>query len=179
MHLTFQCTPVRNCAKKKIVSFWRWFTGITLLQSTTSQLPRHQLMHCIGTTSRWEALNPSPQLNHKWLEGEYKDDVTWVKTLHAKHTTKSKTGHITEVVSLQSVWIDEILCHVKDLQPFSRSYLLLSNERDTKVSEWLIFLGSGPPNDGSKISSQPVDADKSSKTPGDSPSEDGACVVTL
>ena len=63
--------------------------------------------------------------------------------------------------------------------PFSRLYPLSSDESDTKESEQLVYLGLGPANDGSDISSLPADADVPSETPDGSLSKDKACVDPL
>ena len=72
--------------------------------------------------------------------------------------------------------IDGIPHHIKDLWPFSRSYLSSSDESDTKDSEQLIYMGLDLPDDGSDISSLLVDTDVPRETPNDSSSEDKACV---
>lgn len=77
-----------------------------------------------------------------------------------------------EVVSPQSVRIDGTPHHVKNLQPFSMLYPSSSDESDTEKCERFIYLGSDPPNDGSKISSLPADVDAISETPDDSSPED-------
>ena len=42
------------------------------------------------------------------------EDVVWVKKLCSKCTTQYGTGHITEVISPQSVRVG-VPCHIKDL----------------------------------------------------------------
>ena len=59
-------------------------------------------------------LLPEPEVTR----GKYeKRDVVWVKNPRGKCMTKYRTGHITEVVSSQSVKIDGVLHHIKVLRP--------------------------------------------------------------
>ena len=55
-------------------------------------------------------------------------DIVWVKTLHGKRTTKLIIGHVNQVNSPQSVQIDGIPRHMKDLCPFMGSKFHLKTE---------------------------------------------------
>ena len=58
--------------------------------------------------------NPFPE--QEVTRGKYgKGDVVWVKNPHSKWTTKYSTSRVTEVISPQSVKIDGVPRHVKDL----------------------------------------------------------------
>ena len=64
--------------------------------------------------------NPLPE--PEVTRGKYeKGDVVWVKNPRSECTTKYSTGHVTEVISPQSVKIDGVPRHVKDLQPVIRT----------------------------------------------------------
>ena len=78
---------------------------------------------------------PKPEV----IRGKYeKGDVVWVKNPRGKCTTKYSTGRVTEVVSPQSVKIDGVPRHVKDLAPVIQTQLSLSDENDSEDSELLI-----------------------------------------
>ena len=57
---------------------------------------------------------PEPEVTKGMYE---KGDVVWVKNPRGKYTTKYSTGRVTEMISLQSVKIDGVPRHVKDLRP--------------------------------------------------------------
>ena len=66
--------------------------------------------------------NPLPE--PKVTRGKYeKGDVVWVKNPLGKCTTKYSTGHVTEVISPQSVKIDEVPRHIKDIRPVIQTQL--------------------------------------------------------
>ena len=114
------------------------------------------------------------------IGGGFKEgDIVWVKTSHGECTAIFTTRCVTEVVNLQLLLINGIPYYVKDWQLLSTSYPLSSDKSDTEESEQLIYLESGPPTDGSDISSLSVDTDMPSETPDDSPSEDETCVIPL
>ena len=58
-------------------------------------------------------LLPEPEVTKGMYE---KGDAVWVKNPHGKCTTKYSTGRVTEVISPQSVKIDGVSRHVKDLR---------------------------------------------------------------
>ena len=122
--------------------------------------------------------NPLPEL--EVTKGMYeKGDVVWVKNPHGKCTTKYGTGRITEVISLQSVKIDGVPRHVKDLQPVIQTQLS-SDKSNSEDSERLIYLNSDPLDSDSNPSSLPTDeASVEPRTADESTHEDEACVIPL
>ena len=85
--------------------------------------------------------NPLPE--PEVTRGKYeKGDVVRVKNPHSKCTTKYSTGRVTEVISLQSLKIDGVPRHVKDLRPVMQTQLSSSDESDSEDSEHLIYLNS-------------------------------------
>ena len=108
-------------------------------------------------------------------------DEAWVKTPHSKWTDKLRMGYLTQIISLQSVRIDGMLHHVKDLWPVVGSKPSSDDERDSEDSTQLVYLKSDPLSDASDISTLPVascsDADGSSTD--ESSSEDEAPVILL
>ena len=109
-----------------------------------------------------------------------KGDMFWVKNPHGKCTTKYSTGHITEVISPQSVKIDGVPQHVKYLRPVIQTQLSSSDESNSKVSECLIDLNSDSLDSDSDASSLPTDeASVEPRTADESMHEDEACVILL
>ena len=109
-----------------------------------------------------------------------KGDVVWVKNPHGKCTTEYGTGRITEVISPQSVKIDGVPRHVKDLGPVIQTQLSSSDESDSEDSERLIYLNSDPLDYDSDASSLPTDeASVEPRTADESTHEDEACVIPL
>lgn len=68
-------------------------------------------------------------------------DIIYVKTPQERCTTKFKTVCIIKVKFSQSVQVDIIPWHVKDLHPFRRSYSLSEHGGDSIESELLVDLG--------------------------------------
>ena len=93
---------------------------------------------------------PKPEVTKGMYE---KGDVVWVKNPHGKCTTKYSTGSVTEVIRPQSVKIDGVPRHVKDLRPVIQMQLSSSDESDSGDSERLIDLNSDPLNSDSDASS--------------------------
>ena len=98
-------------------------------------------------------LLPEPEVTKGMYE---KGDVVWVKNPHGKCMTKYSIGCVTEVISPQSVKIDGVPQHVKDLRPVIQMQLS-SDKSDSKDSECLIYLNSDPLNCDSDASSLPTD----------------------
>ena len=99
-------------------------------------------------------LLPKPKV----IRGKYeKGDVVWVKNPRGKCTKKYSTGHITEVISPQSVKIDGVPCQVKDLRPVIQMQSSSCDESDSEDSEPLIYLNSDPLDSDSDASSLPTD----------------------
>ena len=99
-------------------------------------------------------LLPEPEV----IRGKFeKGDVVWVENPRGKCTTKYSTGRVTEVISPQSVKIDGVPHHVKDLQPVIQMQLSSSDESDSEDSERLIYLNSNPLDSDSDASSFPAD----------------------
>ena len=63
---------------------------------------------------------PEPEMTRRKYE---KGGVVWVKNPRGKYTTKYSTSRVTEVISPQSVKIDGVPHHVKDIQPVIRTQL--------------------------------------------------------
>ena len=57
-------------------------------------------------------------------------DHVWVKSLNARCTTKFGSGKIDEIISPQTMLIDGIPHHVKDVHPCCASSTLEDNEED-------------------------------------------------
>ena len=109
-----------------------------------------------------------------------KGDVVWVKNPRGKCTTKYSTGHVTEVISPQSVKIDGVPRHVKDLQPVIQTQLSSSAESDSEDSERLIYLNSDLLDSDSDASSLPTDeVSIETRTADKSTHEDEACMIPL
>ena len=79
--------------------------------------------------------------------------MVWVKNPCSKCTTKYSTGRITEVICPQSVKIDGVPHHVKDLRLVMQTQLSSSDESDSEDSERLIYLNSNLLNSYSDASS--------------------------
>ena len=115
------------------------------------------------------------------IRGKYeKGDVVWVKNPRGKCTTKYSTGRVTEVISPQSVKIDGVLRHVKDLRPVIQTQLLLSDESDSEDSERLIYRNSNPLDSDSDACSLLTDeVSIETRTADESTHKDEACVIPL
>ena len=99
-------------------------------------------------------LLPEPEVTR----GKYeKGDMVWVKNPCGKCTTKYSTGRITEVISPQSVKIDGVPRHVKELRPVIQAQFSSSDESDSEDSEHLIYLNSDLLDSDSDASSLPTD----------------------
>ena len=120
---------------------------------------------------------PDPEVTR----GKYeKGDVVWVKNPCGKCTTKNSTGCVTEVISPQSVKIDGVPHHVKDLRPVIQMQLSSSDESDSEDSECLIYLNSDLLDSDSDASSLPTDeVSIETQTADKSTHEDEACVIPL
>ena len=106
--------------------------------------------------------------------------MVWVKNPRSKCTTKYITGRVTEVISPQSVKIDGVPRHVKDLRPVIQMQLSSSDESDSEDSERLIYLNSDPLDSDSDASRLPTDEASVEPRPADeSTQEDEACVIPL
>ena len=122
-------------------------------------------------------LLPKPQVTR----GKYeKGDVVWVKNPHGKCTTKYSTGRVTEMISPQSVKIDGVPRHVKDLQPVIQTQLSSSDKTNSEDSERLIYLNSNPldsDSDASNLLTNEVSIE--TQTADKSTHEGEACVIPL
>ena len=82
------------------------------------------------------------------------------------------------MISLQSVKIDGVPHHVKDLQPVIQMQLSLSDKSDSEDSEHLIYLNSDLLDSDSNASSLPTDeVSIETQTADESTHEDEACVI--
>ena len=70
---------------------------------------------------------------------------------------KLRMGHVTEIISPQSVWVDTLPCHVKDLRPLVGSKASSDDESDAEDSAQLVYLKLDPLNVTSDISTLPVE----------------------
>ena len=113
--------------------------------------------------------------------GKYeKGDVVWVKNPYGKCSTKYSTGCITKVISPQSVKIDGVPCHVKDLRPVIWTQLSLSDESDSEDSEHLIYLNSYLLDSDSDASSLPTDkVSIETRTADENTHKGEACMIPL
>ena len=103
-----------------------------------------------------------------------------LKNPRGKCSTKYSTGHVTEVISPQSVKIDGVLHHIKDLRPVIQTQLSLSDESDSEDSERLIYMNSNLPDSDSDASSLPTDeVSIETQTADESMHEGEACVIPL
>ena len=120
---------------------------------------------------------PEPEVTREKYE---KGDIVWVKNPRGKCTTKHSTGCLTEVISLQSVKIDGVPRHVKDLQPVIRTQLSLSDESDSEDSERLIYLNLNLLDSDSNVSSLPTDeVSIETRTTDENTHEGETCVIAL
>ena len=71
--------------------------------------------------------------------------------------TKYITGRVTEVISLQSVKIDAVPHHIKDLRPVIQKQFSSSDESDSEDSKHLIYLNSDLLDSDSDASTFPTD----------------------
>ena len=109
-----------------------------------------------------------------------KGDMVWVKNPHSKCMTKYGTGRVTKVISSQSVKIDGVPRHVKDLRPVIQMQLSSGDESDSEDSERLIYLNSDPLDSDSDASSLPTDeASVEPRSADESMHEDEACMIPL
>ena len=109
------------------------------------------------------------------------EDVIWVKKLCSECMTRYGTGHVTEVISPQSVWIDGVPRHIKDLRPVTRLQPPVSNESksESETNEPSLWFTPAPSGSDSNISSLPGNAVfLDSQTVDKSTSEDEAQVVS-
>ena len=108
-------------------------------------------------------------------------DVVWVKKKTcSKCTTRYGTGHVTEVISPQSVRIDGVPHHIKDLQPAMRLQPPVSDESESEseTNEPSLWFTPAPSGSDSDISSLPGNAVfLDSQTTDESTSEDETHVV--
>ena len=111
--------------------------------------------------------------------GKYEqEDVFCVKNPRSKCTTKYITGRVTEEISPQSVKIDEVPRHFKDLRPVIQTQLSSSDERDSEYDERLIYLNPlDSDSDASSLSTDEVSTE--TQTAHKSMHEGEACVIPL
>ena len=67
----------------------------------------------------------SPASAQNWY---HLGDPVWVKLPHYRCTSKFQEGTVTEVISPQTIIVDGIPCHVKDIRP--RTNAILSGGTD-------------------------------------------------
>ena len=130
---------------------------------------------------RIKGIEDKPLLEQEVTRGKYeKGDVVWVKNPRSKCTTKVNTGHVTEEISPQSVKIDEVSRHVKDLRQVIQTQLSSSDEGDSEYGERLIYFNSNPLDSDSDASSIPIDEVFTETLNADESMHEGeACVIPL
>ena len=130
---------------------------------------------------RIKGVEDNPFSEPRVSRGKYeKGDVVWVKNPRGKGTTKNSTSRVTEVISPQSVKIDEVPRHVKDLRPVSQMQLSSSDKSDSGDNERLIYLNSNLLNSDSDASSLPTDeVSIETRTADESTHESEACMIPL
>ena len=168
-------TARKNCSILEVV-YWYNVTpkdDVSLCTAPADALRRYHV--------RIKGVEDNPLPKPEVTGGKYeKGDVVWVKNPHGKCTTKYSTGRVTEVISPQSVKIDGVSCHIKDLQPVLRTQLSLSDKSDSEDSERLIYLNSNPLDSDSDASSLPTDeVSIETRTADKSTHEGEACVIPL
>ena len=77
-------------------------------------------------------------------QGKYRiGDVVCVKTPHSNCIDKLRMGYVIEIISLQSVRVDRVPCHVKDLQQVVGSKPSSDDESDSEDSAQFVYLVGG------------------------------------
>ena len=126
-----------------------------------------------------KGVEDNPLLEPEVTRGKYEKDVVCVKNPPGKCTIKYSTGCVTEVISPQSVKIDGVPCHVKDLQPVIQTQLS-SDESNSEDSEHLIYLNSNLLDSDSDASCLPTDeVCIETRTADKSTHEGEACMIPL
>ena len=97
------------------------------------------------------------------VQGNYRiGNVVWFKILPSKCIDKLRMGHVTEVISPQSVGVDDVPRHVTDLWPVVGLKLSLDDESDSEDSARLVYLKSDALSVASDIKTISVDANVAS-----------------
>ena len=148
-HRTVQTIVARkNCSILEAV-YWH---NVTPKDNVSPCTAPADMLHRYHVRIKGVEDNPLPE--PEVTRGKYeKGDLVWVKNPRSKCTTKYSTGRVTEVISLQSVKIDGMPHHVKDLRPVMQMQLSSSDKSDSEDSEHLIYLNSNPLNSDSDASS--------------------------
>ena len=168
-------TARKNCSILEAVYWHNVTPKDDVLPCTTPADALHR--HHIRINGVEDNLLPEPEVTRGVYE---RGDVVWVKNPRSKCTTKYSTGRVTEVISPQSVKIDGVPRHVKDLRPVIQTQSSSSDESDSENSERLIYLNSDPLHSDSDASSLPTDeVSIETRTADESTHEDEACVIPL
>ena len=96
-------------------------------------------------------------------QGKYRiGAIVWIKTPHSKCTCTLRMGHVMEIISPQSVQVDGVPHHVKDLWPVVWSKPSSDDKSDSDDSARLVYLKSDSLSVASDISTLPADANVAS-----------------
>ena len=177
-HRTIKTIAARkNCAVSEAVY---WYNVTPKDNVSPSSAPADAL-HKYHVRVKGIEFNPLPELEVT-EERFRKGDAVWVKNPRGKCTTRYGTGLITEVTSPQSVRVDGVPRHVKDLRLATRSQLPLADESESEsdASEpalWCMPSLSGSDSDTSSISADTPIPDH--QTENESTSGDEDFVVPL
>ena len=164
----------KNCSILEAV-YWR---NVTLKDDVSPCTAPADALHGYHVWIKGVEDNPLPEpvVTCRKYEKGY---VVWVKNPCGK-CTKYSTGRVTEVISLQSVKIDGVPRHVKDLWPVIWTQLSSSDESNSEDSECLIYLNSNPLDSDSDASNLPTDeVSIETQTTDKSTHEGEACVIPL
>ena len=173
--------PLRLSQLERIVQYWRRSIGSMSPQRMTFHLCTAPADSMHRYHIRIKSVDDNPLPEPEVTKGTYeKGDVVWLKNPRGTCTTKYSTGRVSEVISPQSVKIDGVPRHVKDLRPVIQTQLSSSDESDSEDSERLIYLNSDPLDSDSDASSLPTDeASVEPRTADESTHDDEACVIPL
>ena len=95
-----------------------WYNITPKDNTSQSSAPANMIYRYL---TRVKGIDEVPSTTRKQSQTRYKvGDKVWVKDPRARCTTKYKTGSVTEVTSPQSIVVDGMPRHVKDLRPVVR-----------------------------------------------------------
>lgn len=130
----------KNCSVLEAV-YWYNVTPKDNLSPSTAPADVLHTYHI-----RVRGIDATPPPESQITEGEYKGTLSGSR-LRGKCITKFGTGHVTEVVSQQSVRVNGTPRHVRDLRPFLGSNP--TTDEDTEDSEQPIYVELGSTTDHS------------------------------
>ena len=134
-HQSIKVIAARKQSSVPEVVYWY---NATLKDSVSPSTAPANVMHANHLGLRGINIAMAPcNMREKYRIG----DVVWVKTPHSKCTDKLRMGH---VISPQSVQVDGMPCHVKNLQPVIGSKPSSDDESDSEDSVQLVYLKLDP-----------------------------------